>query len=80
METMAGKQSHRPRRYLRRGDVAEILGVSPNTISRWAREGRIPSIVTLGGHRRFPLDVVEKLAQPTADGQCLPDSDDDDSR
>ena len=26
-----------------------MLGVSPNTVTRWAREGRLPCQVTLGG-------------------------------
>ncbi len=39
--------------YLTPGELARILHVSPKTISRWASEGRIPCIVTLGGHRRF---------------------------
>ena len=34
-------------------EVATLLRVDPRTVSRWARAGRIPSIRTLGGHRRF---------------------------
>ncbi len=29
--------------YLTRADVARLLGVSPNTVTRWAREGRLPA-------------------------------------
>jgi excisionase family DNA binding protein len=47
--------------YLTRADVAELLGVSANTVARWAREGRIPCYRTLGGHRRFARAVVEDL-------------------
>jgi excisionase family DNA binding protein len=50
------------RRYLTPGEVARALGVSPRTIDRWADLGRIPCIVTLGGHRRFTADAVETLA------------------
>jgi DNA-binding transcriptional MerR regulator len=41
--------------------IAEHFGVDPQTVSGWAREGRIPTaIVTPGGHRRFRLaDVLE---------------------
>jgi excisionase family DNA binding protein len=46
---------------LRRSEVAEMLGVTPNTVSRWAREGKLPSVATLGGHRRYEVDVVEEL-------------------
>jgi excisionase family DNA binding protein len=49
--------------YLRAGEAAEILHVSPKTMSRWAKEGRVPHIVTLGGHRRFSRKSIEELAQ-----------------
>jgi excisionase family DNA binding protein len=48
-------------RYLTRADVARRLGVSPNTVSRWAREGKLPCQMTLGGHRRFDGAVVEAI-------------------
>jgi excisionase family DNA binding protein len=34
--------------------VADILHVSPKTVSRWAKEGKLPFLKTLGGHRRNP--------------------------
>lgn len=34
------------------------LGVTPNTLRRWADRGQIPSFVTPGGHRRFPLSAI----------------------
>ena len=49
--------------YLRAGEAAEILHVSPKTMSRWAKEGRVPHIVTLGGHRRFSRSAIQELAQ-----------------
>lgn len=49
--------------YLRTGDVAHRLHVSPKTVARWAKEGKIPYMATLGGHRRYPADAVERLAQ-----------------
>ena len=48
-------------RFLTRTEVARVLGVSPNTVSRWAREGRLPCQMTLGGHRRFDRAVVEEI-------------------
>lgn len=33
------------------GQVAELLGVSPDTVRRWADEGRLPTRRTEGGHR-----------------------------
>lgn len=48
-------------RLLPPGEVAKLLGVSSKTLSRWASEGKIPSIRTLGGHRRYRLSVVLAL-------------------
>lgn len=55
--------------YLAPGDVARLLCVSARTVSRWADQGRIPHIVTLGGHRRFrPEDVARLLAMAQRGG------------
>jgi excisionase family DNA binding protein len=56
-------RSTRPsREYLRTAEVAELLHVSSKTISRWAREGKLPSVRTLGGHRRFPEQPIRDVA------------------
>ena len=47
--------------YLTRAQVAAMLGVSPNTVARWARNGRIPCQMTLGGHRRFDRNHILEL-------------------
>jgi excisionase family DNA binding protein len=47
--------------FLTRSEVSTLLGVSPNTVTRWAREGRLPCQVTLGGHHRFDRELVEQL-------------------
>lgn len=48
-------------RYLRTSEVAMQLQVSPKTVARWAKEGRLPYLATLGGHRRFPASIIERL-------------------
>jgi excisionase family DNA binding protein len=48
--------------YLRTAEVAAILFVSPKTVSRWAQEGRLPFLRTLGGHRRYPEAEIRQLA------------------
>jgi len=48
-------------RYLRTSEVALKLQVSPKTVSRWAKEGRLPYLATLGGHRRFPASAIDEL-------------------
>ena len=40
-----------------------MLGVSPNTVTRWAREGRLPCQVTLGGHHRFDASSSSSCAR-----------------
>jgi excisionase family DNA binding protein len=40
--------------YLLPAEVAVLLSVSPKTVSRWAKEGKLPFMKTLGGHRRYP--------------------------
>lgn len=44
------------------GEVAALFRVDPKTVTRWAAAGRIGSIRTPGGHRRFRhSEVVELL-------------------
>jgi excisionase family DNA binding protein len=57
--------------YHHTAEVADILHVSPKTVSRWAKEGKLPFLKTLGGHRRYPAADIRQLAdelqvQPTA--------------
>jgi excisionase family DNA binding protein len=49
--------------YLRAAEVADILHVSPKTVSRWAKEGKLPFMKTLGGHRRYPEAEIRELAE-----------------
>jgi excisionase family DNA binding protein len=42
--------------------AAATLDISPSRLRRWADEGRITAIRTAGGHRRFPLQAVRRLA------------------
>lgn len=48
--------------YLKTAEVAEMLHVSPKTVTRWAKDGKLPHSRTLGGHRRFPAEEIKKLA------------------
>jgi excisionase family DNA binding protein len=48
--------------YIRTAQAAKMLRVSPKTVSRWAKQGKLPHVVTLGGHRRFPAEAIERLA------------------
>lgn len=46
--------------------VAALFHVDPKTVTRWANAGKLSSIRTLGGHRRFRKDEVEKLLESTS--------------
>jgi excisionase family DNA binding protein len=55
------------------GEVAEVLRVDVKTVGRWATSGRLASLKTPGGHRRFLREEVEALLrglgrQPDVDG------------
>ena len=66
----SGKAAPKLPQYLRAAEVAAILQVSPKTVSRWAKEGKLPFLKTLGGHRRYPAAEIRQLVdelqvQPT---------------
>jgi excisionase family DNA binding protein len=42
-------------------EVALMFRVDPKTVTRWAKAGKLTSIRTLGGHRRFPEKEVRDL-------------------
>jgi excisionase family DNA binding protein len=48
-------------RLLTPAEVAVMFNVKPKTVSRWAAAGRLSSIKTLGGHRRFREGEVRAL-------------------
>jgi excisionase family DNA binding protein len=43
-------------------DAAERLGIHPTTLRRWADSGKIPHMVTPGGHRRFAIADVDHMS------------------
>lgn len=57
-ETMADQG-----RLLTPGEVAAMFRVDPKTVTRWAAAGRIGSIRTPGGHRRFRETEVRALLE-----------------
>ena len=42
-------------------EVASLFRVDPKTVTRWAKAGKLTSIRTLGGHRRFKDSEVKAL-------------------
>ena len=47
------------------GEVAALFRVDPKTVTRWAQDGRLTCIRTLGGHRRFRASEVHALLSGT---------------
>jgi excisionase family DNA binding protein len=46
-------------------EVATMFRVDPKTVTRWAKAGKLTSIRTLGGHRRYRETEVRALLQGT---------------
>ncbi len=46
-------------------EVAALFRVDPKTVTRWAKAGKLTSIRTLGGHRRYRASEVYSLLDRT---------------
>jgi excisionase family DNA binding protein len=42
-------------------EVATMFRVDPKTVTRWAKAGKLTSVRTLGGHRRYRETEVRSL-------------------
>lgn len=49
-------------------EVASMFRVSPKTVTRWARAGKLKAIRTLGGHRRFRAGEVREVLSRAEEG------------
>ena len=47
--------------HLTPAEVASLFRVDPKTVTRWAKAGKLTSIRTLGGHRRYKDSEVKAL-------------------
>jgi excisionase family DNA binding protein len=54
--------------HLKTAEVAAILHVSSKTVARWAQEGKLPFLRTMGGHRRYPEAEIRELANDLRGG------------
>jgi excisionase family DNA binding protein len=50
-------------------EVATLFRVDPKTVTRWAKAGKLTSIRTLGGHRRYKESEVKELLKATTPNQ-----------
>ncbi|MGH8904773.1 MAG: BldC family transcriptional regulator [Egibacteraceae bacterium] len=48
-------------------EVAKLFRVDPKTVTRWAKSGKLSSIRTLGGHRRYRASEVRALLEGQQD-------------
>ena len=46
-------------------EVAALFRVDTKTVKRWAQAGKLTSIRTLGGHRRYRESEVRELLKST---------------
>jgi excisionase family DNA binding protein len=49
-------------------EVAALFRVDPKTVTRWAKAGKLSSIRTLGGHRRYWENEVRGLLDKSGSG------------
>lgn len=59
-------EANRKRDYLTTTQAAEVLSVSPDTVLKWVKAGKLKAHRTLGGHFRIPLQELEQLAGSAA--------------
>src|ERR671921_711401 len=52
-----------PEALLTPAEVAALFRVDPKTVTRWAKAGKLSSIRTLGGHRRYRADEVKRFLE-----------------
>ena len=54
-------RTHEAEALLTPAEVAALFRVDPKTVTRWAKSGKLTSIRTLGGHRRYREAEVKAL-------------------
>jgi excisionase family DNA binding protein len=57
-----------PEALLTPAEVAALFRVDPKTVTRWAKAGKLSSIRTLGGHRRYRETEVRQLLRGVETG------------
>jgi excisionase family DNA binding protein len=66
---MSGRTVPDSERLLTPAEVAAMFRVDPKTVTRWARDGRLTVVRTLGGHRRYRETEVLALLRAAQSGE-----------
>lgn len=66
--TQASAKNH-----LTTGQVAELCSVTPDTVLKWIRAGRLPARRTPGGHHRVPRSALDNLLGSKESTSSTPD-------
>jgi excisionase family DNA binding protein len=61
-----------PEALLTPSEVAAMFRVDPKTVTRWAKAGKLSSIRTLGGHRRYRASEVKALLTESSPTPAVP--------
>ncbi len=61
LEAVLSGRAQEPDQLLTPSEVAALFRVDPKTVTRWAKAGKLTSIRTLGGHRRYRAVEVHAL-------------------
>ena len=48
-------------------EVAKLFHVDPKTVTRWAQDGKLSCMRTLGGNRRYRRDEVHELLRQSSE-------------
>jgi excisionase family DNA binding protein len=62
----SARSRHRepPEQLMTTSEVAALFGVHRSAVTEWANAGKVSTIRTLGGHRRFPeAEILALLAE-----------------
>ena len=62
MPRQAALATRAPADWVSLGPASRLVGVDPDTLRRWADDGRVRAYATPGGHRRFSQADLERLA------------------
>jgi excisionase family DNA binding protein len=61
---MGGTMETQRDQLLTPAEVAKRFRVDPKTVTRWAKGGKLSSIRTLGGHRRYHAEEINRALEP----------------